>query len=67
MDFVTALRRERRYIYLSTALGVLALVLLLEVLHAVKWRALLCLVLAAGAITALILLVRRHRGQICRP
>ena len=63
MDFVTALRRERRYIYLSTALGVLALVLLLEVLHAVKWRSLLCLVLAAGAITALILLVRRHRGQ----
>ena len=63
MNFITALRRNRRYIYLTTALGILAAIFLLDVLRSVKWRALLSLVLAGVSIAALLEVMKAQRTR----
>ncbi len=67
MDFISALRRKRLYIYLTTALGILAGIFLLDVLRSVKWRALISLALAGASIAALLLVVRSHRNHTVPP
>ncbi len=67
MDFITAFRRERRHIYSSTALGILACVCVLYALHAFAWYSLLVALLAAGLIAALVLTVRDYREKMIPP
>ena len=67
MDFITALRRERRYIYLTTALAVFACVCLIYAAHEFAWYSLLLLLLSAGFLAAFIFAVRKHREQTAEP
>ena len=67
MDFITAFRRERRYIYLTTALGILACVCVLYAVREFAWYSLLIGLLAAGLFAAMVLVIRDHRDQTPEP
>ena len=67
MDFITAFRRERRYIYLTTALGILACVCVLYAVREFAWYSLLIGLLAARLFAAMVLVIRDHRDQTPEP
>ena len=67
MDFITVFRKERRYIYLTTALGILACVCLLYAVREFAWYSLLIGLLAIGLFAAMVLVIRNHHDQTAVP
>ena len=63
MEFITAFRKERRYIYLVTALGILSCVCILSAVRSFVWYSLLLLLLAVALFATMIYAVRNHRAK----
>ena len=67
MDFTALFRRERRYIHLSTLLGVLACACLLSALRNRGLYALVALLAGAALLAAMLLGMHKHRKSAVQP
>ena len=67
MDFITVFRRERRYIYLITALWISACVCLLFAVRDLDWYSLLFALLAVGAVVVMLFAMRKRRENAADP
>lgn len=67
MDFNAAFRRERRYIHLNTAVGMLACACVLSVLHNQGLYALVTLLAGAALLTAMLCGMGMHKKHAVQP